>query len=175
MSEVSDWRQSLYNHRIPHDWDKRLKARGYTNLSSCKVMHRGKSGESQVSDIDASQPTTSKVLSDMPGLDTLTGDNEVTLDFDFKHIFKRICTLIRSPAGITLNNGRIINAMMLSRGNLVSNDTAMHVDGTGWTSQPSRFLWRSACIEDCVVPKSENEHSSSPAYPAIARVMTSNG
>ncbi|KIK44260.1 hypothetical protein CY34DRAFT_23175 [Suillus luteus UH-Slu-Lm8-n1] len=54
-------------------------------------------------------------LSDMPGLNTLTGDNEVTLDFDFKHIFKRICTLIRSPAGITLNNGRIINAMMLSR------------------------------------------------------------
>ncbi|KAG2740438.1 hypothetical protein P692DRAFT_201728137, partial [Suillus brevipes Sb2] len=57
-------------------------------------------------------------LSDMPGLNTFTGDNEVTLDFDFKHIFKRefcICTLIRSPAGITLNNGRIINAMMLSR------------------------------------------------------------
>jgi hypothetical protein len=66
----------------------------------------------------------------MPGLNTFTGDNEVTLDFDFKHIFKReffffieyafsidlgICTLIRSPAGITLNNGRIINAMMLSR------------------------------------------------------------
>ncbi|KAG2351717.1 hypothetical protein BDR07DRAFT_1500550 [Suillus spraguei] len=48
-------------------------------------------------------------LSDMPGLNTLTGDNEVTLDFDFKHIFKCICMLIRSPAGITLNNGRIIN------------------------------------------------------------------
>ncbi|KIK32417.1 hypothetical protein CY34DRAFT_55944, partial [Suillus luteus UH-Slu-Lm8-n1] len=55
------------------------------------------------------------VLSNMPGLNTLTGDGEVTLDFDFKHIFKRICTLIRSPAGIVLNNGRVINAMMLSR------------------------------------------------------------
>ncbi|KAG1837066.1 hypothetical protein C8R48DRAFT_623007 [Suillus tomentosus] len=69
-------------------------------------------------------------LSDMPGLNTLTGDNKVMLDFNFKHIFKcefcfvfveyafsidlGICTLIRSPAGITLNNGHIINAMMLS-------------------------------------------------------------
>ncbi|KAG1855137.1 hypothetical protein C8R48DRAFT_749469 [Suillus tomentosus] len=57
-------------------------------------------------------------LSDMPGLNTLTGDNEVTLDFDFKHIFKHkfffgICTLICSPVGITLNNGHIINTMML--------------------------------------------------------------
>ncbi|KAG2065211.1 hypothetical protein BDR04DRAFT_1033349, partial [Suillus decipiens] len=58
------------------------------------------------------------ILSDMPGLNTLTGDNEVMLDFDFKHIFKfhlGICTLICSPAGITLNNGRIINVMMLLR------------------------------------------------------------
>ncbi|KAG2367179.1 hypothetical protein BDR07DRAFT_1373004 [Suillus spraguei] len=31
-------------------------------------------------------------LSDMPGLNTLTGDNEVTLDFDFKHIFE-LCIL----------------------------------------------------------------------------------
>jgi hypothetical protein len=28
------------------------------------------------------------ILSDMPGLNTFTGDSEVTLDFDFKHIFK---------------------------------------------------------------------------------------
>ncbi|KAG1866670.1 hypothetical protein F4604DRAFT_2023153 [Suillus subluteus] len=39
------------------------------------------------------------VLSNMPGLNTLTG----------------FCTLIRSPAGIVLNNGHVINAMMLSR------------------------------------------------------------
>ncbi|KAG1751231.1 hypothetical protein EDB19DRAFT_1824948 [Suillus lakei] len=47
------------------------------------------------------------------GLNTFTGDDEVTLDFDFKHIFKCFCTLICSPAGITLNNGRLINAVML--------------------------------------------------------------
>ncbi|KIK33801.1 hypothetical protein CY34DRAFT_26978 [Suillus luteus UH-Slu-Lm8-n1] len=41
----------------------------------------------------------------MPGLNLFTGDNEVTLDFDFKHIFKRI----------VLNNGRIINSMMIAR------------------------------------------------------------
>ncbi|KAG2343779.1 hypothetical protein BDR05DRAFT_975796 [Suillus weaverae] len=55
-------------------------------------------------------------LSDISGLNTFTGDNEVTLDFDFKRIFKHqfyICTLIHPPAGITLNNSHIINAMML--------------------------------------------------------------
>ncbi|KAG1784491.1 uncharacterized protein HD556DRAFT_1451724 [Suillus plorans] len=55
------------------------------------------------------------ILSNMPGLNTMTGDAEVMLDFDFKHIFKRFCTLICSPAGIVLNNGRVINTMMLSR------------------------------------------------------------
>ncbi|KAG1837377.1 hypothetical protein DFJ58DRAFT_734422 [Suillus subalutaceus] len=54
-------------------------------------------------------------LINMPGLNLFTGAGEVTLDFDFKHIFKRICTLIRSPAGIVLNNGRVINSMMLAR------------------------------------------------------------
>ncbi|KAG2143675.1 hypothetical protein DEU56DRAFT_870487 [Suillus clintonianus] len=66
------------------------------------------------------------ILSNMAGLNTFTGDDEITLDFDFKHIFKHesstdysndlgFCTLIRSPAGITLNNGRLINAVMLAR------------------------------------------------------------
>ncbi|KAG1862950.1 hypothetical protein C8R48DRAFT_748149 [Suillus tomentosus] len=54
-------------------------------------------------------------LINMPGLNLFTGNSEVTLDFDFKHIFKRICTLLRSPAGVILNNGRIINSMMLAR------------------------------------------------------------
>ncbi|KIK32160.1 hypothetical protein CY34DRAFT_111077, partial [Suillus luteus UH-Slu-Lm8-n1] len=54
-------------------------------------------------------------LINMPGLNLFTGAGEMTLDFDFKHIFKRICTLIQSPAGIVLNNGRIINSMMLAR------------------------------------------------------------
>ncbi|KAG2136158.1 hypothetical protein BD769DRAFT_1385293 [Suillus cothurnatus] len=33
-------------------------------------------------------------LINMPGLNLFTGDNEVTLDFNFKHIFKYICTLL---------------------------------------------------------------------------------
>jgi hypothetical protein len=37
------------------------------------------------------------VLSNMPGLNTLTGDGEVTLDFDFKHIFKRTHPFSLSP------------------------------------------------------------------------------
>ncbi|KAG1861685.1 hypothetical protein F4604DRAFT_1929762 [Suillus subluteus] len=53
-------------------------------------------------------------LINMPGLNLFTGDNEVRLDFDFKHIFKCICTLLWSPAGVVLNNGRIINSMMLA-------------------------------------------------------------
>ncbi|KAG1718200.1 hypothetical protein EDD22DRAFT_855598 [Suillus occidentalis] len=55
------------------------------------------------------------ILGNMPGLNTMTGDAEVTLNFDFKHIFKRFCTLICSPSGIVLNNGHIINSMMLVR------------------------------------------------------------
>ncbi|KAL6302386.1 hypothetical protein BKA93DRAFT_737066 [Sparassis latifolia] len=55
------------------------------------------------------------ILSNMPGLNLRVGDNDITLDFDYKHIFKRFCTLIRSPSGIVLNNGRIINSTMLSR------------------------------------------------------------
>ncbi|KAJ7457020.1 hypothetical protein FB451DRAFT_1142947 [Mycena latifolia] len=54
-------------------------------------------------------------LAGMAGLNLYTGLNEVTLDFDFKHIFKRICTLLRSAQGIVLNNGRIINPAMLAR------------------------------------------------------------
>ncbi|KAG2147916.1 uncharacterized protein EDB93DRAFT_1240582 [Suillus bovinus] len=40
---------------------------------------------------------------------------EITLDFDFKHVFKCICTLIWAPGGIVLNNGHVINSMMLAR------------------------------------------------------------
>ncbi|KAG1731439.1 hypothetical protein EDD22DRAFT_982574 [Suillus occidentalis] len=53
-------------------------------------------------------------LINMLGLNLFTGDGKVTLDFDYKHILKRICTLIRSPSGIVLNNGCIINSMMLA-------------------------------------------------------------
>ncbi|KAG1772528.1 hypothetical protein EV702DRAFT_1048648 [Suillus placidus] len=53
------------------------------------------------------------ILANMPGLNMWTGDNDVTLDFDPKHIFK----LFKSNTfnlGITLNNGQVINAMMLT-------------------------------------------------------------
>ncbi|KAL0960227.1 hypothetical protein HGRIS_011861 [Hohenbuehelia grisea] len=54
-------------------------------------------------------------LSNMRGLNLYTGDLEVTLDFDFKHIFKRVSTLIRSQSGIVLNNGRAIMPCHLAR------------------------------------------------------------
>ncbi|KAJ7504002.1 hypothetical protein B0H11DRAFT_2352998 [Mycena galericulata] len=63
-------------------------------------------------------PSTSAIhgtLAGMVGLNLYTGLDEVTLDFDFKHIFKRICTLLRSVQGIVLNNGRVINPAMLAR------------------------------------------------------------
>ncbi|KAJ7670327.1 hypothetical protein B0H17DRAFT_1209427 [Mycena rosella] len=66
----------------------------------------------------AADKSTSRIhgtLAAMRGLNLYTGLDEVTLDFDFKHIFKRICTLLRSQAGIILNNGRLINPAMLAR------------------------------------------------------------
>ncbi|KAF7338629.1 hypothetical protein MVEN_02089200 [Mycena venus] len=54
-------------------------------------------------------------LASMAGLNLYTGCNQITLDFDYKHIFKRICTLLRSTQGIVLNNGRVINPAMLAR------------------------------------------------------------
>ncbi|KAJ7431083.1 hypothetical protein FB451DRAFT_1065033 [Mycena latifolia] len=52
-------------------------------------------------------------LSNMLGLNLFTGDDEIMLDFDWKHILKRICTLLRSQAGIILNNSRVINPTLL--------------------------------------------------------------
>ncbi|KAJ7046130.1 hypothetical protein C8F04DRAFT_1206173 [Mycena alexandri] len=65
----------------------------------------------------------------MTGLNLWTGPDDVTLDFDFKHIFKRFCTLLRSPAGMAMNNGRIINPTMLARYliRLPDHDTASDV------------------------------------------------
>ncbi|KAG2051216.1 hypothetical protein BDR06DRAFT_973933 [Suillus hirtellus] len=55
------------------------------------------------------------ILNNMPGLNTMTGDAKVMLDCDLKHIFKCFCMLIHSTARIILNNGHVINSMMLSR------------------------------------------------------------
>ncbi|KAH9913947.1 hypothetical protein B0H21DRAFT_805153 [Amylocystis lapponica] len=62
-------------------------------------------------------PTSSLygTLSNMAGLNLYTGDGEITLDFDWKHIFKRFCTLLRSHTGIVLNSGIIINPTFLAR------------------------------------------------------------
>ncbi|KAJ7900451.1 hypothetical protein B0H13DRAFT_2517977 [Mycena leptocephala] len=54
-------------------------------------------------------------LASMAGLNIFTGIHSITLDFDYKHIFKRICTLLRSAAGMALCNARIINPAVLSR------------------------------------------------------------
>ncbi|KAG2132414.1 hypothetical protein DEU56DRAFT_739455, partial [Suillus clintonianus] len=62
-------------------------------------------------------------LSNLRGLNTLTGEHEITLDFDYKHVIKLSLTLIfagfgtmlRSRAGMHLNNGRCINSSMLER------------------------------------------------------------
>ncbi|KAI0068069.1 hypothetical protein BV25DRAFT_1875223 [Artomyces pyxidatus] len=54
-------------------------------------------------------------LSGMAGMNLYVGDNDVTLDFDFKHIWKRLCTLIRSPSGLLLNGGRTITSSLLER------------------------------------------------------------
>ncbi|KIK37978.1 hypothetical protein CY34DRAFT_25811 [Suillus luteus UH-Slu-Lm8-n1] len=80
------------------------------------------------------------ILVNMPGLNIWMGDNNVTLDFDPKHIFKHkffcICMLIRSPAGITLNNGQVINAMKSQHAFLndsFSPDVDRHADLTSIT------------------------------------------
>ncbi|KAJ7838286.1 hypothetical protein B0H14DRAFT_2588687 [Mycena olivaceomarginata] len=54
-------------------------------------------------------------LASMAGLNIFTGLHSITLDFNYKHIFKRICTLIRSAAGMALCNGCIINPAVLTR------------------------------------------------------------
>ncbi|KAF7376995.1 hypothetical protein MSAN_00117400 [Mycena sanguinolenta] len=54
-------------------------------------------------------------IAGLAGLNIFTGIHGITLDFDYKHVFKRICTLIRSAAGMALCNGRIINPAVLCR------------------------------------------------------------
>ncbi|KAJ6497248.1 hypothetical protein DFH09DRAFT_893381, partial [Mycena vulgaris] len=65
-------------------------------------------------------PRTSPIfgtIAGMAGLNIFTGIHSITLDFDYKHIFKPIglCTLLRSAAGMALCNGRIINPAVLTR------------------------------------------------------------
>ncbi|KAG2129459.1 hypothetical protein DEU56DRAFT_915172 [Suillus clintonianus] len=53
------------------------------------------------------------ILSNLPGLNLLTGDQAFMLDFYYKHIYKWISTLMCSRSGMFLNNGRCINMSML--------------------------------------------------------------
>ncbi|KAG1882133.1 hypothetical protein F4604DRAFT_1921847 [Suillus subluteus] len=54
-------------------------------------------------------------LSHMWGLILATGEGKITLDFNYKHIFKRWCTLLRSHKGMKLVNGHTINSAVLAR------------------------------------------------------------
>ncbi|KIN93961.1 hypothetical protein M404DRAFT_169661, partial [Pisolithus tinctorius Marx 270] len=56
-----------------------------------------------------------RILSNLPGLNMFTGNDMVTLDFDFKHVFKRFCMLLRGRSGLYLDNGRCINTFLLER------------------------------------------------------------
>ncbi|KAG6380410.1 hypothetical protein JVT61DRAFT_8533 [Boletus reticuloceps] len=62
--------------------------------------------------LDESSPLFG-ILSDIPGLSLYTGSHSITLDFDYKHIFKRFCTLLRSSNGLVLGNGRRMHAKKL--------------------------------------------------------------
>jgi hypothetical protein len=52
--------------------------------------------------LDSMSPLGQKI-SPLIGMNQLTGRDNVTLDFDYKHIFKRFGTCIRSTAGMTVN------------------------------------------------------------------------
>ncbi|KAL0065967.1 hypothetical protein AAF712_007095 [Marasmius tenuissimus] len=53
------------------------------------------------------------ILLPLTGLNKWTSKDGVTMDFDFKHLFKRICTLLCSKEGM-LVNATVINKLLLS-------------------------------------------------------------
>ncbi|KAJ7888587.1 hypothetical protein B0H14DRAFT_2433366, partial [Mycena olivaceomarginata] len=55
------------------------------------------------------------VLSNLPGLNLFTGPGMMLMTFDWRHVLKRLCTLLRHILGITLDNGRIVNPACLQR------------------------------------------------------------
>ncbi|KAJ7059300.1 hypothetical protein C8F01DRAFT_1370857 [Mycena amicta] len=54
-----------------------------------------------------------KFVKNLFGLNLFTGKNNLTMDFDFKHELKRICTTIRSPSGMYINGTNINRDMLL--------------------------------------------------------------
>ncbi|KAL1742877.1 hypothetical protein HDZ31DRAFT_65580 [Schizophyllum fasciatum] len=52
-------------------------------------------------------------LGGLPGLNLYVGEGDVTMDFDFKHIWKRLCTLVCSRQGLLVND-RTVNKQILA-------------------------------------------------------------
>ncbi|KAJ7890063.1 hypothetical protein B0H14DRAFT_3429122 [Mycena olivaceomarginata] len=55
-----------------------------------------------------------KFLSELLGLNLYTGDGGLTMDFNYKHLFKRLCTLLYSKEGILVNTV-VINKALLAQ------------------------------------------------------------
>ncbi|KAJ7121422.1 hypothetical protein C8R44DRAFT_529506, partial [Mycena epipterygia] len=55
------------------------------------------------------------VLSGLPGLNLFTGPSYILITFDWRHILKRLCTLLRHILGIAMDNGRVVNPTCLGR------------------------------------------------------------
>ncbi|KAJ7121698.1 hypothetical protein C8R44DRAFT_877079 [Mycena epipterygia] len=55
-----------------------------------------------------------RLLSGLAGLNLYTGENALTMDFDYKHLFKCLCKLLCSKEGILVNNV-IINKSLIAQ------------------------------------------------------------
>ncbi|KAJ6552515.1 hypothetical protein B0H10DRAFT_2242119 [Mycena sp. CBHHK59/15] len=53
-------------------------------------------------------------LSELSGLNLYTGNDGLTMDFDYKHLFKRLCTLLCSKEGMLVNTV-VINKALLAQ------------------------------------------------------------
>ncbi|KAK6992977.1 hypothetical protein R3P38DRAFT_3078646 [Favolaschia claudopus] len=54
-------------------------------------------------------------LSNLLGLNLFTGPCRILITFDWRHIIKRHCTLLRHVLGIALDNGRVVGPVSLTR------------------------------------------------------------
>ncbi|KAJ7458447.1 hypothetical protein FB451DRAFT_1406225 [Mycena latifolia] len=55
-----------------------------------------------------------ELLSELAGLNLYTGNGGLTMDFDYKHLFKRLCKILCSKEGI-LVNGVVINKTLIAQ------------------------------------------------------------
>ncbi|KAF9033098.1 hypothetical protein BDZ89DRAFT_1131159 [Hymenopellis radicata] len=70
------------------------------------------------------------------GLNLWVGEDDITMDFDYKHIFKRLCTLFCSKEGLMVN-GISINKLLLSQ----------------WLEKLTAFDWSDTSIHALLNPK----------------------